>query len=55
MSNILCPNCDYEIYYDYIVKKINLNDINNEKFDKYFISCVIQIRFSNNIIAVISI
>ena len=52
---------DRSLYYKYIVKNINLNDINkifdyyitihNEKFDMYFINCVIQIKFNNNIIA----
>ena len=52
---------DRGLYYKYIVKNINLNDINKlfdyyitihkEKFDMYFISCVIQIKFNNIIIA----
>ena len=82
MIDILCPNCDYEIfndknelngylatfrkrhdqglYYKYIINDVNLNNINkiydyyitihNEKFDMYFISCVIQIKFNNSII-----
>ena len=52
-------------YYKYIVKNINLNDINkifdyyitiqNEKFNFYFIKCIFQIQFNNNIIANIEI
>ena len=52
---------DRGLYYRYIVKNIILNDINkifdyfitihNEKFDMYFINCVIQIKFNNNVIA----
>ena len=51
---------DRSLYYKYKIKNINLNNINkifdyyttihNEKFDMYFINCVIQIRFNNNII-----
>ena len=86
MTDILCPNCDYEIfhnknelnyylttfrkrndrglYYDYIVKNINLKDvdkifdyyisIHNKKFNVYFINCEIQIQY-NNIITNIEI
>ena len=86
MTDILCPNCDYEIfndenelnhylatfqkkhdrglYYNYIIKNINLIDvdkifdyyitIHNEKFNMYFINCVIQIQY-NNIITNIEI
>ncbi len=82
MTDILCPNCDYEIfndenelnyyiaslrkrydrglYYKYIINDVNLNNINkifdyyinihNNKFDRYFISCIIQIKFNNNTI-----
>ena len=51
---------DSGLYYKYTIKNINLNNINkifdyyitihNEKFDVYFIICVIQIRFNNNFI-----
>ena len=86
MTDILCPNCDHEIfndknefnyylatfrkkydrgiYYNYIIKNINLNDvdkifdyyitIHNEKFVIYFINCEIQIEY-NNIITNIEI
>ena len=52
---------DRGLYYKYTINNINLNNINkifdyyinihNEKFDMYFINCVIQIKFNNNIIA----
>ena len=52
---------DRGLYYKYTNNNINLNNINkifdyyitihNEKFDMYFINCVIQIQFNNNIIA----
>ena len=83
MGDMLCQNCDYEIYndrdefdyyiatfrkrydrnlyYKYIIKDVNLNNINklfdyyinihNEKFDYYFINCIVQIKFDNNMIA----
>ena len=48
-------------YYKYTINNINLNNfikifdyyitIHNEKFDMYFINCVIQIKFNNNTIA----
>ena len=51
---------DRNLYYNYSINNINLNNINkifdyyisihNEKFDLYFISCIIQIKFNNNII-----
>ena len=51
---------DRSLYYKYIINDVNLNNINkifdyyiiihNEKFDLYFINCVIQIKFDNNII-----
>ena len=50
---------DRGLYYKYTIKNINLNNINkifeyyinihNDKFDMYFINCVIQILFNNNI------
>ena len=84
MGDMLCQNCDYEIYndrdeldnyiatlhkrydrnlyYNYSINNnINLNTINkifdyyisihNEKFNLYFINCIIQIQFDINIIA----
>ena len=52
---------DRGLYYNYKINNINLNNINkifdyyinihNEKFDMYFINCVIQMQFNNNIIA----
>ena len=52
---------DRGLYYKCTINNINLNNINkifdyyitihNEKFDMYFIDCVIQIQFNNNIIA----
>ena len=52
---------DRSLYYKYTINNINLNNINkkfdyyitihNEKFDMYFINCVIQIKFNNNMIA----
>ena len=52
---------DRGLYYEYKINNINLNNINkifdyyinvhNEKFDMYFINCVIQIKFINIIIA----
>ena len=52
---------DRSLYYKYTINNINLNNINkifdyyitihDEKFDMYFINCVIQIKFNNNIIA----
>ena len=52
---------DRGLYYKYIIKNINLNNINkiidyyirvhNEKFNKYFFNCVVQIKFNDNIIA----
>ena len=52
---------DRSLYFKYTVNNINLNNINkifdyyinihNEKFDRYFINCVIQLRFNNNITA----
>ena len=51
---------DRGLYYKYIINDVNLNNINkifeyyinihNNKFDRYFISCVIQIKFNNNTI-----
>ena len=51
---------DRSLYYKYIINDVNLNNINkifdyfinihNEKFDLYFINCVIQIKLDNNII-----
>ena len=51
---------DRSLYYKYIINDVNLNNINkifdyynninNEKFDLYFINCLIQIKFDNNII-----
>ena len=56
---------DRSLYYKYTIININLNNINkifdyyftiqNEKFDMYFINCVIQIKFNNNIIAILEI
>ena len=56
---------DRSLYYEYIVKNIYLNDINkifdyyisiqNEKFNFYFIKCIFQIQFNNNILANIEI
>ena len=53
------------LYYKYIVKIINLNDnnkaidyytsIQNEKFNFYFMKCLFQMRFNNNIIVNIEI
>ena len=50
---------DRGLYYKYTINNIDLNNINkifeyhitiqNEKFDMYFINCVIQIQFNNNI------
>ena len=52
---------DRGLYYKYKINNINLNNINkifdyhitihNEKFDIYFVNCVIQVQFINNIIA----
>ena len=52
---------DRGLYYNYIIKDINLDNINkiynnyisihNEKFNHYFINCIIQINFDNNTIA----
>ena len=52
---------DRSLYYKYTINNINLNNINksfdyyitihNEKFNIYFINCIIQIKFNNNIIA----
>ena len=52
---------DRNLYYNYTINNINLNNINkifdsyisihNEKFDISFINCLIQIQFNNNIIA----
>ena len=52
---------DRGLYYKYTINNIDLNNINkifdyyinihNEKFDMYFINCIIQIRFNDNIIA----
>ena len=52
---------DRSLYYKYKINNINLNNINkifdcyitihNDKFDQYFINCVIQVKFINNIIA----
>ena len=52
---------DRGLYYKYISNDVNLNNINkifdyyinihNNKFDVYFINCVIEIKFDNNIIA----
>ena len=49
------------LYYKYTIGNVNINNINkifyyyitihNEKFDMYYINCVIQIQFINNIIA----
>ena len=49
---------DRSLYYKYIINDVNLNNINkifdyyinihNEKFDLYFINCLIQIKFDNN-------
>ena len=51
---------DRGLYYKYKINNIDLNNINkifiyyitihNEKFEIYFIICVIQIKFNNNII-----
>ena len=51
---------DRSLYFKYTINNNNLNNINkvfdyyitihNEKFDLYFINCVIQIRFNKNII-----
>ena len=51
---------DRGLYYKYIINDVNLDNINkifdnyinihNNKFEKYFISCIIQIRFNNNTI-----
>ena len=51
---------DRNLYYKYITNNVNLNNINkifdnyininNEKFDLYFVNCLIQIKFDNNII-----
>ena len=60
------PNShDSNLHYKYIVKKINLNDINkifdyytsiqNKKFNFYSIKCLFQLQFNNNIIAKIEI
>ena len=83
MTDMLCANCDYEIfnnqnefnyylvsfhkrydrglYYKYTINNIDLKNINkifdyyitihNEKFYRYFINCVIQVLFNNNITA----
>ena len=83
MTDMLCANCDYEIfniqnefnyylvsfhkrydrglYYKYTINNIDLKNnnkifdfyiaIHNEKFDRYFINCVIQVLFNNNITA----
>ena len=52
---------DRSLYYKYIINDVNLNNINkiynyhisihNEKFVFYFFSCIIQIKFDNNMIA----
>ena len=52
---------DRGLYYKYIINNINLNNINkifdcyirnhNEKINKYFFNCVLQIKFNDNIIA----
>ena len=52
---------DRNLYYNYSINNIYLDNINkkfdyyisihNEKFDLYFINCVIQIQFNDNIIA----
>ena len=52
---------DRGLYYKYISNNINLNNINkifdyyirvhNEKINKYFFNCVVQIKFNDNIIA----
>ena len=49
---------DRSLYYKYTINNINLNNINkifdyyitihNEKFDIYFINCIIQIKFNNH-------
>ena len=64
---LVCFRKDYDrsLYYKYTIKKINLNNINkifdyyisiqNEKINFYFIECIFQIQFNNNIIANIEI
>ena len=79
MTDILCRNCDYEIfndidelnhylatfrkrydrslYYNYIIKNVDLDEIinifnyyiniHNEKFNMYFINFEIQVRYNN--------
>ena len=52
---------DRGLYYRYIIKDVNLNNINklfdyhinihNEKFNEYFINCLIETKFDNKIIA----
>ena len=52
---------DRGLYFNYIIKDINLDTINkihdnyiyihNEKFDFYYINCILQINFDNNTIA----
>ena len=83
MTDLLCINCDYEIfndedefdyyltsfhkrydrslYYRYKINNINLNNINKifdyyinihiDKFNLYFINCIFQVVFNNNVIA----
>ena len=56
---------DRSLYYKYTINNINLNNINKifdyyisiqtEKFNFYFIKCIFQIQFNNNIIANIEI
>ena len=56
---------DRSLYYSYTINNINLNNINkifdyyiriqNEKFNFYFIKCIFQIQFNNNIIANIEV
>ena len=51
---------DRNLYYRYITNDVNLNNINkifdsyikinNEKFDLYFVNCLIQVKFNNGII-----
>ena len=84
MTALLCPKCDYEIFYDkddfnyhlrtfqnrydrslyynYFINNVNLNEFNkiidyyikihNDKFNIYFINCIIEI-VNNNFISTI--
>ena len=87
MTELLCPNCDHEIfndkeelnyylasfhkrydrgiYYNYKISNIDLNNINkifdyyisilDEKFNIYFINCVIQINYNESILGKLEI